>query len=105
MFPAENDREGVLTVDGVDHKVVLQNLPAVIESYKTLDDANLVKVADIGQVSCPFSAACSLGLWTFASWKASGWALPCVLASFFTSQVLHVPCVVVSHAWAVNALQ
>lgn len=34
----------------MQHRVVLQNLPTVVESYKTLDDANLVKVADIGQV-------------------------------------------------------
>jgi TATA-binding protein-associated factor Taf7 len=42
----------VFTVDGVQHAVYLQDLPTVVESYKTLDDANLVKVADIGQVSC-----------------------------------------------------
>jgi TATA-binding protein-associated factor Taf7 len=40
----------VLTVDGVQHEVWLQDLPAVVESYKTLDDANLVKITDIGQV-------------------------------------------------------
>lgn len=34
--------------------VSLQDLPAVVEAYKTLDDANLVKVADIGQVRCAF---------------------------------------------------
>jgi TATA-binding protein-associated factor Taf7 len=37
-------------VDGVQHNVILQDMPTVVESYKTLDDANLVKVADIGQV-------------------------------------------------------
>jgi TATA-binding protein-associated factor Taf7 len=50
LFPAALDRKGVLTVDGVQHEVILQDLPAVVESYKTLDDANLVKVTDIGQV-------------------------------------------------------
>ncbi|KAF6262239.1 TAFII55 protein conserved region-domain-containing protein [Scenedesmus sp. NREL 46B-D3] len=45
-----NPRWGALTVDGVQHGVVLQDMPTVVESYKTLDDANLVKVADIGQV-------------------------------------------------------
>lgn len=48
--------EGVLTVDGTQHRVVLQNLPTVVESYKTLDDANLVKVADIGQVGTCIAA-------------------------------------------------
>lgn len=37
-------------MDGEQHRVILQDLPTVVESYKTLDDANLVKVADIGQV-------------------------------------------------------
>eukprot|EP00882_Tetradesmus_deserticola_P009596 GHRQ01010130.1.p1 GENE.GHRQ01010130.1~~GHRQ01010130.1.p1 ORF type:complete len:227 (+),score=99.55 GHRQ01010130.1:169-849(+) len=45
-----NPRWGALTVDGVQHGVVLQDMPTVVESYKTLDDANLVKAADIGQV-------------------------------------------------------
>jgi TATA-binding protein-associated factor Taf7 len=47
----------VLTVKAADgevqqHDVYLQDLPTVVESYKTLDDANLVKVTDIGQVRC-----------------------------------------------------
>lgn len=46
----DSDRKGVLTVDGEQHEVWLQDLPTVVESYKTLDDANLVKVTDIGQV-------------------------------------------------------
>jgi hypothetical protein len=50
LCPAADDRRGVLTVDGVQHEVLLQDLPTVVESYKTLDDANLVKVTDIGQV-------------------------------------------------------
>jgi TATA-binding protein-associated factor Taf7 len=44
------DREGVLTVDGEAHEVVLQDLPTVVEAYKSLDDTNLVKIADVGQV-------------------------------------------------------
>jgi TATA-binding protein-associated factor Taf7 len=53
--PAADDRKGVLTVKGAggevqQHDVYLQDLPTVVESYKTLDDANLVKVTDIGQV-------------------------------------------------------
>lgn len=52
----------MLTVDGVQHEVWLQDLPAVVESYKTLDDANLVKITDIGQVgagsSCCQSRTC-----------------------------------------------
>lgn len=56
-FPAADDRKGVLTVKAADgevqqHDVYLQDLPTVVESYKTLDDANLVKVTDIGQVRC-----------------------------------------------------
>lgn len=38
-------------VEGVRYPVTLQDLPTVVESYKTLDDTNLVKTADIGQVS------------------------------------------------------
>jgi TATA-binding protein-associated factor Taf7 len=49
-----NPRSGKLTVDGVEHAVHLQDMPTVVESYKTLDDANLVKVADIGQVGAWF---------------------------------------------------
>jgi hypothetical protein len=45
-----NPRVGKLKVDGVEHAVYLQDMPTVVESYKTLDDANLVKVADLGQV-------------------------------------------------------
>jgi TATA-binding protein-associated factor Taf7 len=51
-MPATMDTErwGSLEVDGEHHIVMLQDLPTVVESYKTLDDANLVKIADIGQV-------------------------------------------------------
>ncbi|KAF8056368.1 TAF7 [Scenedesmus sp. PABB004] len=50
LFEQAHQRHGVLEVDGQQHTVILQDLPTVVESYKTLDDANLVKVADIGQV-------------------------------------------------------
>lgn len=30
--------------------MTLQDLPTVVESYKTLDDVSLVKLADVGQV-------------------------------------------------------
>jgi TATA-binding protein-associated factor Taf7 len=55
-----NPRVGKLKVDGVEHAVYLQDMPTVVESYKTLDDANLVKVADLGQVGA--SLCCLLGL-------------------------------------------
>eukprot|EP00877_Chromochloris_zofingiensis_P007022 jgi/Chrzof1/2573/Cz11g20240.t1 len=45
-----SDRHGELVVEGVRYPVTLQDLPTVVESYKTLDDTNLVKTADIGQV-------------------------------------------------------
>lgn len=34
------------------YPVTVLNLPSVVESYKTLDDVNLVKTCDIGQVCC-----------------------------------------------------
>jgi hypothetical protein len=37
-------------VDGVSYPVTVQTLPTVVESYKTYDDVNLVKTADVGQV-------------------------------------------------------
>ena len=35
---------------GQAYPVTVLNLPSVVESYKTLDDVNLVKTCDIGQV-------------------------------------------------------
>lgn len=69
LFLAADDRRGVLTVDGVQHEVLLQDLPTVVESYKTLDDANLVKVTDIGQVGppCALVVPAALGLTTCAT--------------------------------------
>lgn len=34
----------------LQYPVTVLNLPSVVESYKTLDDVNLVKTTDIGQV-------------------------------------------------------
>ena len=38
-----------MLVGGQRFPVSLRNLPTVVETYKTLDDENLVKVGDIGQ--------------------------------------------------------
>jgi transcription initiation factor TFIID subunit 7 len=40
-----------LQFEGVNYGVDLLDLPTVVESYKTLDDINLVKTGDIGQVT------------------------------------------------------
>ncbi|GFR46981.1 hypothetical protein Agub_g8633 [Astrephomene gubernaculifera] len=47
---ADNNQDGVLTVDGMPYPVKLLNLPTVVEAYKTYDDINLVKINDIGQL-------------------------------------------------------
>eukprot|EP00873_Tetraselmis_striata_P019979 jgi/Tetstr1/440243/TSEL_028594.t1 len=44
------DREGVFKIGGDEFPCQLLDLPTVIETYKTYNDANLVKSADIGQV-------------------------------------------------------
>lgn len=51
--PAEkgSGRGGSFILDGESFPLVLQDLPTIVESYKTYDDINLVKTADIGQVS------------------------------------------------------
>lgn len=54
---AAGDEHGKLIVDGVTYLVTVQSLPTVVESYKTYDDINLVKTADIGQVRL---TACSV---------------------------------------------
>lgn len=51
----QNDRLGELEVSTEDGRhdnyfVNLQDLPTVVEAYKTYDDVNLVKVGDVGQV-------------------------------------------------------
>lgn len=40
-------------MDGKSHAVKRQDLPTIVESFKTYDDANLVKTGDIGQVKAP----------------------------------------------------
>ena len=47
---AEPGRRGQLLFEGRTYRVDLLDLPTVVESYKTLDDANLLKTGDIGQV-------------------------------------------------------
>ena len=53
------------------YPVSVLNLPSVVESYKTLDDVNLVKTTDIGQVGAePGGAgrpAVLLGGWVWAA--------------------------------------
>lgn len=44
--PADNGRRGTLTVEGVAYPVSLEDLPTRVESFKTLDDTNLVKMTD-----------------------------------------------------------
>ncbi|GBF92677.1 transcription initiation factor TFIID subunit 7-like [Raphidocelis subcapitata] len=46
----DSNRRGALVVEGVAYPVTLEDLPARVESFKTLDDANLVKIGDVGQV-------------------------------------------------------
>ena len=43
-------REGYLLVDGKEYPVKRQDLPTIVESFKTYDDINLVKTGDLGQV-------------------------------------------------------
>ncbi|KAL4436073.1 hypothetical protein ABPG77_005521 [Micractinium sp. CCAP 211/92] len=47
---SDSDRQGVFAFGGREWPVTVLNLPSVVESYKTLDDTNLVKTTDIGQV-------------------------------------------------------
>ncbi|KXZ42933.1 hypothetical protein GPECTOR_110g225 [Gonium pectorale] len=47
---ADNNTDGVLTVEGMPYPVKLLNLPTVVEAYKTYDDINMVKINDIGQL-------------------------------------------------------
>ena len=49
-LPSDSGRQGQLTFEGRTYRVDLLDLPTVVESYKTLDDTNLVKTGDIGQV-------------------------------------------------------
>ncbi len=45
-----DDRRGTLTVGDTAYPILAQQLPSVVESYKTYDDINLVKTTDVGQV-------------------------------------------------------
>ncbi|KAI7844401.1 hypothetical protein COHA_001996 [Chlorella ohadii] len=53
----DSDRQGTFVFKGRQYPVTVLNLPSVVESYKTLDDVNLVKTTDIGQVLVVGSAA------------------------------------------------
>lgn len=52
MF-TDSERSGSFQWGGRSYPVTVLNLPSVVESYKTLDDINLVKTCDIGQVRSP----------------------------------------------------
>ena len=60
--PAEkgSGRSGNFVLDGESFPLVLQDLPTIVESYKTYDDINLVKTADIGQVHHQHACVCTL---------------------------------------------
>ena len=45
-----SDRQGTLNVGGDAFPLVVQDLPAVVEGWKSMDDTNLVKSLDVGQV-------------------------------------------------------
>jgi hypothetical protein len=47
---AASDTEGRLRLDGREYPLHVLTLPTVVESYKTYDDVNLVKITDVGQV-------------------------------------------------------
>lgn len=46
---ADDETEGLFIVGGAEYPVSLRSLPTVVESYKTLNDIDLVKAGDIGQ--------------------------------------------------------
>ena len=45
-----DEREGTLRVGGESFPARLLDLPTKVEAWKTLDDVNLVKSADVGQI-------------------------------------------------------
>ncbi|PSC74032.1 S-acyltransferase 11 isoform B [Micractinium conductrix] len=47
---SDSDRQGTFEFGGRRWPVTVLSLPSVVESYKSLDDTNLVKTTDIGQV-------------------------------------------------------
>lgn len=50
LTPAGEARVGTFTIAGERYPVFLLDSPSVIEAYSTLDDVNLVKTADVGQI-------------------------------------------------------
>ena len=48
------DRSGYLTVGDVKFPAKVLNLPTQVEAYKTLDDINLIKTADVSEVRQSF---------------------------------------------------
>lgn len=50
MKYSEDGRSGTFAIGNESFPASLLDLPCVVESYKTYDDTNLIKTADIGQV-------------------------------------------------------
>ena len=48
---AAHPREGRFVIGDESHPLLLRRLPCVVESFKTYDDINLVKTADVGEVA------------------------------------------------------
>lgn len=46
-------RRGALTIGGESYPALRQDLPTIVEAFKTYDQTNLVKCGDIGQVPPP----------------------------------------------------
>jgi hypothetical protein len=65
---SDSDRRGTFQWGDRSYPVTVLNLPSVVESYKTLDDVNLVKTCDIGQVGpLPRAPCCSASSWACAA--------------------------------------
>ncbi|KAI4369688.1 hypothetical protein MLD38_018102 [Melastoma candidum] len=47
---SEDGRTGTFVIGSDSFSAYLMDLPTVVESYKTYDDTNLIKTADIGQM-------------------------------------------------------
>lgn len=58
---AAQPREGRFVIGDESHPLLLRRLPCVVESFKTYDDINLVKTADVGEVA---PAQCLVALCT-----------------------------------------
>ena len=50
LTPAGEARVGAFTIAGERYPVFLLDSPSIIEAYSSLDDVNLVKTADVGQI-------------------------------------------------------